>query len=429
MKRMKKTGREFEKNSFMLFVLMMSANVCNYLFQIIMGNLMEVEQYAQANTVVSLVGVLSIPTTIITMISARYIALNALNEEKTRIRSVISLMLKVATCVGLILAVVILLLLNKITSLFALDSRCYVIGALVITVANLCYSITSGTLQGLKKFFQYGMQSILIAIGKLIFSIVLVILGWKVYGIIAAILIGTLLAIVYGMRFMKKYVWSGKARVAEHGIDLKEFMHYSIGTIVAQGCVIALTNGDILLVKAYFNDTEAGLYSSASVLGKIAMYVSTAIVATLFPMVVEKHQKGESTERLLGKAMLYGGGMAVACASGMLLFGKLVIGILFGERYLQAINILPAVCIYVVALTFITVMMNYLLAIDRVKVFGTVMVVSLVTIIVFSVWFHESVTQLMTMAGCVLLIAFLLNVLYLQYIRHRVKTKNEESRG
>ena len=73
--------------------------------------------------------------------------------------------------------------------------------------------------------------------------------------------------------------------------------------------------------------------------------------------------------------------------------------------------------------------MNYLLAIDRVKVFGTVMVVSLVTIIVFSVWFHESVTQLMTMAGCVLLIAFLLNVLYLQYIRHRVKTKNEESRG
>ena len=48
------------------------------------------------------------------------------------------------------------------------------------------------------------MQSILIAIGKLIFSIVLVILGWKVYGIIATILIGTLLAIVYGMRYMKK---------------------------------------------------------------------------------------------------------------------------------------------------------------------------------------------------------------------------------
>lgn len=428
MKLLNNEKNSFEKNSMLLFVLMMSANVCNYLFQIIMGNLMEVEQYAQANTVVSLVGVLSIPTTIITMLSARYIALNASNEESGCIWSVITLMLKFAMGVGLVLAAVILILLNKITSLFALESRCYVIGALVITVANLCYSITSGTLQGLKKFFQYGMQSILIAIGKLIFSIVLVMIGWKVYGIIVAILIGTLLAVVYGIYYMKKYVWKKNGWVTEHGIDLKEFMHYSIGTIVAQGCVIALTNGDILLVKAYFNDTEAGLYSSASVIGKIAMYVSTAIVATLFPMVVEKHQKGESTENLFRKAMLYGGGMAVACAAGMLLFGRLVIGILFGERYLEAIGILPAVCIYVVALTFITVMMNYLLAIDRVKVFGIVMVASLAMIVVFSVWVHKSVTQLMTMAGCVLLVAFGLNFLYLQHIRRSAKTKNEESR-
>lgn len=114
MKRMKKTEQEFEKNSLILFVLMMSANVCNYLFQIVMGNLMEVEQYAQANTVVSLVGVLSIPTTIITMISARYIALNASNGRYDRIRDVIRLMLKFASCIGLVLAIVILILLNKI---------------------------------------------------------------------------------------------------------------------------------------------------------------------------------------------------------------------------------------------------------------------------------------------------------------------------
>lgn len=425
MKRMKKIGREFEKNSFMLFVLMMSANVCNYLFQIIMGNLMEVEQYAQANTVVSLVGVLSIPTTIITMISARYIALNASNGRYDRIRDVIHLMLKFASCIGLVLAIVILSLLNKITILFALDSKYYVIGALVITIVNLCYSITSGTLQGMKHFFQYGMQSIMIAAGKLIFSIGLVVLGWKVYGIITALLLGTGIAIVYGVHYMKKYILHRDEASARHGIDLKEFLRYSFGTIVAQGCVIALTNGDILLVKAYFDDTQAGLYSSASVIGKIAMYVSTAIVATLFPMVVEKHQKGESTEKLFWKAMLYGGGMAVICAVSMVLFGKLVISLLFGERYMQAIHILPAVCVYVVALTFITVMMNYLLAIDRVKVFGTVMVTALAAVIVFSVWFHESVVQLMTMTGCVLLVAFVVNFLYLQYIRYNSKKKNE----
>lgn len=319
-------------------------------------------------------------------------------------------------------------LLNKITILFALDSKYYVIGALVITIVNLCYSITSGTLQGMKHFFQYGMQSIMIAAGKLIFSIGLVLLGWKVYGIITALLLGTGIAIVYGVHYMKKYILHRDEASARHGIDLKEFLRYSFGTIVAQGCVIALTNGDILLVKAYFDDTQAGLYSSASVIGKIAMYVSTAIVATLFPMVVEKHQKGESTEKLFWKAMLYGGGMAVICAVSMVLFGKLVISLLFGERYMQAIHILPAVCVYVVALTFITIMMNYLLAIDRVKVFGTVMVTALAAVIVLSVWFHESVVQLMTMTGCVLLVAFVVNFLYLQYIRYNSKKKNEEKK-
>lgn len=77
------------------------------------------------------------------MISARYIALNARTDGMIVFGDVIRLMLKFASCIGLVLAIVILSLLNKITILFALDSKYYVIGALVITIVNLCYSITS----------------------------------------------------------------------------------------------------------------------------------------------------------------------------------------------------------------------------------------------------------------------------------------------
>ena len=200
---------------------------------------------------------------------------------------------------------------------------------------------------------------------------------------------------------------------------------------MAQGCVIALTNGDILLVKAYFDDTQAGLYSSASVIGKIAMYVSTAIGNTFPKWSWKSTRKGRVREKLFWKAMLYGGGMAVICAVSMVLFGKLVISLLFGERYMQAIHILPAwVCVYVVALTFITIMMNYLFRYDdRVKVFGTVMVAGLeAQSAVFSVWFHESVVQLMTMTGCVLLVAFVVNFLYLHNIYGTTQRKKNEGK-
>ncbi len=408
-----KEKNSFEKNSIVLFMLMMGANICNYLFQIIVGNLMEVESYAQVNTVLAIVSVLSIPTTIITMICARYIAINVSTANEQGIISVIWVLLKFTSIVAMVLVLGVLLSMNGITRIFALDSKWYVASTLVMAIINLFFSITAGILQGMKQFFQYGVQTILMSLGKLIFSVVLIWLGWSVFGIIAAVIIGIIIAILYGMYFIGHYVKKAIGYIGESAIETGEFIKFAFGTIVAQGCVVALTSGDILLVKAYFSDSEAGLYSSAMVIGKISMYVSTAVVAALFPMVVEKHQKGEDTVLLLKKAMLYGGGISIACATGMIFFGRFVIQILFAERYIEAIGFLPAVCMYVVPLTFNTILMNYVLAVNKVKVFDILIVAGMVIIIGSSFFMHKSVQQLMLMCGLVLWVAFFVNLLYL----------------
>lgn len=412
-----KEKNSFEKNSIVLFVLMMGANVCNYLFQIIVGNLMEVESYAQVNTVLAIVSVLSIPTTIIAMICARYIAINVATANEQGIVSVVQVLLKFTSMVALVLVLGVLLSMSGITGIFALDSKWYVAGTLVMAIINLFFSITAGILQGMKQFFQYGVQTILMALGKLIFSVVLIWLGWSVFGVITAVIIGIVLAILYGLYYIGNYVRKAFRHKEESSIDMIEFMKYAFGTIVAQGCVVALTSGDILLVKAYFPDREAGLYSSAMVIGKIAMYVATAVVAALFPMVVERHQQGKNTVSLLKKAMLYGGGVSVVCAIGMITLGRPVIGLLFGERYLGAIGFLPAVCIYVVPLTFITILMNYVLAVNKIKGFDIAIAIGLIVIIGLSFFLHTTVQQLMVMCGAVLWIVFLISLVCLRFER------------
>ena len=423
MKLLSKEKNSFEKNSILLFVLMMGGNVCNYLFQIIVGNLMEVESYAQVNTVLAIVSVLSIPTTIITMICARYIALNTSSGNEHRIAAVLRVLFKFIIIVAIILMIAMLLFMNGITKIFALDSRWYVVGALAIAILNLCFSITAGTLQGMKQFFPYGVQTILTALGKLVFSIGFILIGWSVYGVVAAVMIGIVFAIVYGLRYMGKYMREAILRKEKSGIDTREFLRYSIGTVVAQGCVVALTSGDILLVKAYFSDMEAGLYSSAMVIGKISMYVSTAVIATLFPMVVEKYEKGENTVPLFRKAMLYGGGISVLCALGMVTLGGFVIRILFGERYMEATRFLPAVCMYVVPLTFVTILMNYTLAINRLKIFDIFALAGVIAIIGLSLLFHATVQQLMVMCGVILWGVFAVNLISLYLEGHRRKRK------
>ena len=399
-------GESFEKSSIIVFILTMTANVCNYLFQIIVGKMLSVEDYAQVNTVLAIVSVLAIPTTIITMICARYIALNYSEGKENNIISVLKVLIRMIVTIDIVMLVGAFILMKGISSLFGLYSKWYVIGAVIVAIFNLFFAITSGTLQGMKKFVPYGIQTICTSLGKLIFSVIFIIIGWNIGGVICGVLMGILLAITLGLKYMWTYIKKSLVDRSSSYIDIKEFFKYAIGTFIAQGCVIALTNGDILLVKVYFSDTEAGLYSSAMVIGKIAMYVATAVIATLFPMVVEKYNNGEDTVPLFRKAMLYGGGISLICATGMILLGKYVIGILFGQKYLEAIQYLPSVCMFVVPLTFITILMNYLLAVNKAKVFDILIGIGVIAILVGSYFAHDTIQNLMNLVGAVLVIVF-----------------------
>lgn len=410
---MKKIG-SYEKNSLVVFALTMIANVCNYCFQIIVGKLMLVEEYAQVNTVLAIVSIFSIPTTIVTMICARYIALNYAEENEENIVSVLKILMKMVFVMGIIVAAILLICGKAISSVFGLYSSRYLWGVFIVTIINMIYAITTGSLQGMKRFVPYGIQAIATAGGKVLFSVVFVLVGWSIGGVIAGVAVGIIIAIVIGMRYIGRYIGRAIRYSGEKGIDINEFFRYALGTLIAQGCVIALTNGDVLLVKAYFSDTEAGLYSSAMVIGKIAMYVSTAVIATLFPTVVEQHEKGKDTSGLFKKAMLYGGGVAVLCAIGMVLFGKIFIGMLFGTKYMKAIGYLPAVCAFVVPLTFITILMNYSLAINETREFNILIVIGLITIITGSYFVHDTVAHLLYFVGAILVAVFVVSFIILQ---------------
>lgn len=151
------------------------------------------------------------------------------------------------------------------------------------------------------------------------------------------------------------------------------------------------------------------------------MYVSTAIVAALFPIVVDKNQRGEDTFPLLQKALLYGGMASAGAAIGMSLFGNYVIEILFGERYRRAVLYLPYVCLFVVPLTVVTIFMNYILAIGRAKVFGVSIAFGTLGIFALSALLHETVEQIMVMSGMILTGVVIVNMIWLLRIKRYKK--------
>lgn len=400
---------EFEKSSLVLFVMMMAGNVCNYLYQIVMGNLLSVADFGMLNTLLSLSTVAAVPSGILQLIATRQAADYAARQETGRVRLLLQKLLRAAGATAAVFLAVGVLATPLIGAVLNIGNKAYIVATLAVVAVGCLYAITNGVLQGLKRFFQYGFSTLLLSLCKLAGSVLLVALGLGLYGSLAALGLGAVLCIGYGwhaLRDCRRAPLGDGVRL--NGREIRAYCKKAFGV---QIMTTLLSNGDILLVRAFAaDDVQVGIYSSGMVIGKIAMYVATAVVAVLFPMVAERQARGEDTRGLFAKAMLYGGGVSAACAVGMNLFGPWVFPLLFGERYTAAIPLLLPISFFVVAVTFITILMNYLTAKAQTRFMTLTLGGGFALIVVLVALFHQDVAQMLYIMGGVLFGVFLLNL-------------------
>ena len=126
--------------------------------------------------------------------------------------------------------------------------------------------------------------------------------------------------------------------------------------------VMALGNLDLILVKHYCSPEEAGLYSTAAILGRIALYLPGVLIIVLFPEAAKAHSTGKEDSRILwvslGLTALLGGSFALACA----LWPEQIIVLLFGEKYLAGGELLKIISLGMAMLAIANVIFTYCLA-------------------------------------------------------------------
>ena len=80
---------EFRTNNLKLLLLSSSASVINYIFQIVVGRLLSVEEYGIVNTIFSLISVLCIPGMFISVIVVRECA-SIHTDDSEKINSIMT---------------------------------------------------------------------------------------------------------------------------------------------------------------------------------------------------------------------------------------------------------------------------------------------------------------------------------------------------
>lgn len=398
-------SRELEKGSIILFTMLMIGNACSYLYQIIMGRMLSFEDYGALNALFSLVTIAMVPGAAITLVVSKYVAgYNAAGEEfkigyfLRKSLFYISIFTAVVTAIGLVLA-------PLIKSYLMLDKVSYVVLSVVTFAFTLLLPIPAGTVQGLKRFWELGLVNLLIHAARLVLGIVFVLMGYKLNGALGGLAAGYLIAAAVGFIIISK-----KFRIPEKktiALGREEAVKYGVPVLIVTLCLAVLTNMDMIMIKHYFIPEEAGVYGAAVIFGRAIYYFPVAVVMAMFPITVEADVLKGDVYNSLKKALLYCG---VICGGGVLLinlFPELIAKLFFGARYLSSIEYIKLLAIAMLPMCLLNVIVNFSLAINRVKLTVLSLIFGCISEYVLIVRYHAEVRQVLYVligVGIVLLI-------------------------
>ena len=382
----------------------------NYLYNMLLGRYLGPEAFAETGLIITLLLILSFLGMTFQIVTAKYVV-----ELKEASLIFYVRMKSIGWVLGVIGSLLIVLFSEPIRVFFqASNTLIFYLFALSIPF-YFVMSIRRGALQGKKQYgalsstYQGEMWS------RLLITLPLILLD--LFNSSVTVAMGITLSIIVGY-FMSNGVESLFRSTSKAVLSKKiwsTIIAFILSTVLYEFTQILINYADLLTVKHFMTEMEAGLYTSLSLVGRMIYFIAWMFVILLLPDVVNKKNEGVPHGQVLVKYVLLISFFSGTVVLGCFLFPNLVIGLLFGNKYS---SIEPLLWKYALATSFFAisiVFIYYFLAIN--KYLPLYMALGFALLQLFSyTFFHESIAevvivQMITMGALVVTLVtyFLLN--------------------
>lgn len=350
---------ELIKGSIVLFSTMAIFNVLNYVFQITMAKMLGPSEYGILATLMAIMYIFGIPSEAIQTIVSRYTSKFNIKQEYGKIKDLFIRSLKNSLVISIILFILFIIISMVFLSNFLKISIYLLIITGLLIITALILPISRGILQGRKKFEALGFNLIIDAGLKIIFGVLLVLLGFNVAGAISAVVISTIGAFMLSFIFIKE-ITSSKRLHGEFGKIVKD----NIPGLFAISCIVLMYSIDIILARRFFSPEIAGQYAFVSLIAKVIIFSNLAIGKAMLPISSENFESGKNTSNIFKKALIMTG---IICTGALLFYGlipEFIVKILsLGDlRYLPAANVL-----FLLGLAFSFLSFSYIILMNNIS--------------------------------------------------------------
>jgi len=399
--------------SIVIFAGTLLGNIANFGFNIYMSRNLAIADYGAVVSIISLMILLAIPINSIVPAIVNFAGSHMANEEFGLLKALYIRALKIVVVVGVGLLIFFGVFLNEIGVFFNIHEP-FVIMVTAITVLVTYFStVNTAFLQARLAFNFISFSNFLGSFIKLVFGMGFVILGYRLGGVMVALLLAYVIPFILTfipLRFIFK-----TARVTTNELQLKDLILYGIPSSAAMFGITALTSTDILLVKHFFSPTDAGLYAGLSLVGKVIFFFTAPIGTVMFPLIVKKLAKNESYKNTFRIAFI----IVLVCSLSVAVFYYKfpefsILFFLKNVSFLSIKNDLTIYALFTSLYSLVSLLVYYFLSINKTFVYIPVVISAAAQAILITL-FHQSITQVIV--SSLIVVVALSMVLGLFYFR------------
>lgn len=384
-----------------------SINLLNYIYHLVIGRMLGPAFYGELAALISVMGLLGIIPGSLSLVIVKYVS-GAKNEEE--VATLIRLLKTKIFKISLVFFIFIIVISPALASFLHINKLSYLFLIALSSLFSIQTLLNRSILQGLLKFKEMILSVFLESSAKLLISVALVYLGFRVGGAMIAFVIAALL----GWLFTNHYLKIQPKEESNFSLNLKPMLLFTVPVLVQSLAVTSLYSSDLILVKHFFSSHDAGLYASLSTLGKIIFFGAGPIGSVMFPIVSQRHAKGLKTKRIFLYSFFATAAISLSILLVYLLFPRFAVNLLYGSAYLESANLLVWFGIFMTLFTLSSLLINFHLSLNRTKVVVLPLLAAIAQIA--AIWFyHQSLFDIVSISIVVTALLLVSLLIYSTY--------------
>ena len=396
---------------FMLSILIVNGG--NYIYNLLLGRILGPAEFSDAAILITFLLVLSFVGMTFQIVTAKYAVL----FESDKLASFLKLITKSASFFGVLFGAAIFLFHKELQLIFHTQtSSMFWIFALGLPLYFLM-SVNRGLYQGKDLLTKLSLTYQSEMISRLVITIGIVLLVPFIPSSIA-IAIGIVISIIFGLFPFQKKIVKSSIVVTEKLVESKSIIIFFGLTAFYELTQIIINNSDIILVKHYFDNEQAGLYASLALIGRVVYFVSWMFVMLLLPKVIQLKKDGENTLPILLKYVGYIVVLSTLIVTFTWLFPEFVVRLMFGEQYISIASLLWKYALATSIFAIANIFAYYFLSIGK---YIPVIVSAFLglTQIGLIILYHNSLEQVVLMQVLTMVLLLIFQLAYFFYYNNK----------